>query len=335
MELLLVTILLALVYAILLRVYFKLADRYGILDIPNNRSSHAYHTIRGAGIIFPVGMLAGILWGNMEMAIYFSLALMALSVVSFIDDVKGLSSTLRFMVHVVAGLLLAVQLWPLSYSYVVSLIVVCAVVVFVNGFNFMDGINGITGIYSMVILTSFFLVNHYITNFINAELIISTFMAVAVFGFFNFRKRAVCFAGDVGSVTMAFLIVFMLSFLMITSKGVYYLVFVSVYLIDFGSTILHRIWLGEKISEPHRKHLYQLLVNEKGHAHMKVAGIYGLVQFFVNVIMVLILINYQSSIIPYLAASIILVLLTTVYLYFRIRYFHLHTAVVKHTNQVT
>ena len=204
MNTLIISITLIGVYTVLLLAYFKIANKYGILDRPNSRSSHSYHTIRGAGLIFLIGIIFGMVWSKELFPIYFTIGLVSLSIVSFIDDVKGLSSAIRFIVHLLAGVLLAMQLWPISQSLVLSVILVVAVAIFVNGFNFMDGINGITGIYSIVLLVSVFLTNYLVVDFIDSNLLLAAFLSIAVFGFFNFRKRAVCFAGDVGSVPIAF-----------------------------------------------------------------------------------------------------------------------------------
>ncbi len=308
----------------LLKLYFKVAVKYRILDIPNNRSSHLYYTIRGGGIIFLPGIVSGFIWSGNFFHVLIFIGLFAMALVSFLDDIKGLSASVRFVIHIISATLLVIHFWHQNDSILLSFLLIIGTVVFVNGFNFMDGINGITGIYSMVVLFSIFLTSIFVVEIFDFRIILGAFIALAVFGYYNFRKKAKCFAGDVGSVTMAFFIIFLLAELVICTGQYYYLLFVSVYIIDFGVTVIHRIILGEKISQPHRKHLYQLLVNEKKINHMKVAGLYGIIQLIVNVLLVLVLYYSQNQHTPYLMSGIFLLILVVIYLYYRNSYFHLH-----------
>lgn len=320
MQLFFISVGLLAVLFLVINIYFKLAAHYGIMDIPNNRSSHTHKTIRGAGIIFPVGMVAGLIWAGPDYPFFFLGGLLLVATISFIDDVKNLSGSVRFAVHLLAALLFAIEIWGFHQSWVLGILIIIALAVLVNGFNFMDGINGITGIYSIVALLSFLIVNSLLLEFTDSKLLIGVLLSVLVFGFYNFRKRAACFDGDVGSVSMAFFLLYLLALLILQTKELYYLLFISVYLIDFGFTILHRLWLGEKIWQPHRKHLYQLLVNEGGKRHLVVAGYYGILQFLVNGILILLILNSGSVWMLYFSSAFILLLLAFGYWLLRIRY---------------
>jgi len=148
----------------------------------------------------------------------------------------------------------------------------------VNAYNFMDGINGITGLYSIAVLASLQYVNLWYGNFVHPDLIWFPMIASAVFLFFNFRKRARCFAGDVGSVAIAFWIVTLLLLLIIKTENLIWLGFLMVYGVDTVMTIFHRIYLKQNIMEAHRLHFYQILANECGISHLWVSIIYFIVQ---------------------------------------------------------
>lgn len=146
-----------------------------------------------------------------------------------------------------------------------------------NAFNFMDGINGITGGYSMAVLVSLWYVNNYQIFFVDNDLIYIVFIALLVFNFFNFRIKAKCFSGDVGAVSIAFILIFILGMLIIKTD-LSYIAFLLVYGVDSVLTIVHRILLKENITEPHRMHLYQLLSNELKVPQLLVSTIYAVLQ---------------------------------------------------------
>ena len=102
--------------------------------------------------------------------------------------------------------------------------------------------------------------------------------SVLVFCFFNFRKKAKCFAGDVGSVSIAFIILFLMGRLIIKTEDSSWIVLLCVYGVDSVLTIVHRLMLHENIGLPHRKHLYQIMANELKVPHVVVSSIYMVVQ---------------------------------------------------------
>jgi len=257
--------------------YFRLADRFNIVDKPNERSSHSTITLRGGGIIFPI---AGVLYFCFFGCVYplFLIGLLLIAAVSFVDDVQPLPNRIRITVHFIALFLMFVQ-WefPLQYPWFVPLaLIFCAGII--NAWNFMDGINGITGGYSFVVLTGLAFVNSFQREFVDANLINVVLLSLIVFNFFNFRTKAKCFAGDVGAVTIAFVIVFVLGLLMFTEGDGSAICFVAVYGVDSVMTILYRLMLRENIFKPHRRHLYQLLANERRIPHIYVSLLYSAVQ---------------------------------------------------------
>lgn len=264
--------------------YFPIADHYNIIDHPNERSSHSAVTIRGGGVIFLFAALAAVI---MHPAYWLPvLALFMVGIISFIDDRITLSSKIRLVVHLAATTLFFVYLDVFFLPLYESLFLYFVVIGIINAYNFMDGINGITGCYSLVVLAGLQYVNLKLA-FIQEDMIWLPMIACGVFLYFNFRKKARCFAGDVGSITIAFWIVMLLIKLILLTNNWSYILFLSVYGTDSVLTIIHRIWLKQNVFKPHRLHLYQIMANERKMPHLWVSLGYmllqgGIIFFIVN-----------------------------------------------------
>jgi len=260
--------------------YFKVADKYNIIDKPNERSSHTRITLRGGGVVFYFGALVYFLTSGFEYP-WFMLALTFVAIISFIDDIRSTSQKLRLVFHFSAMALMFYQwgLFSLSWWWIIIALIICTGII--NAYNFMDGINGITGGYSLVVLLSLAYINEEVTPFVEQDLIYTVIMSVLVFCFFNFRKKARCFAGDVGSVSIAFILLFLLGKLIIQTGDFSWIILLSVYGVDSVLTIFHRLMLHENIGLPHRKHLYQLMANELRIPHVAVSVIYMVLQFLI------------------------------------------------------
>ena len=260
--------------------YFKVADKYNIIDKPNERSSHTRVTLRGGGVVFYFGALVYFLPSGFEYP-WFMLALTFVAIISFIDDIRSTSQKLRLVFHFSAMALMFYQwgLFSLSWWWIIIALIICTGII--NAYNFMDGINGITGGYSLVVLLSLAYINEEVTPFVEQDLIYTVIMSVLVFCFFNFRKKARCFAGDVGSVSIAFILLFLLGKLIIQTGDFSWIILLSVYGVDSVLTIFHRLMLHENIGLPHRKHLYQLMANELRIPHVVVSVIYMVLQFLI------------------------------------------------------
>lgn len=267
--------------------YFKIADKFNIIDKPNERSSHDYITIRGGGIIYWVAALFYLAFNFSTISIWFFIGVTLIAGVSFWDDVQELGQKVRLLFHLlamscafyIAGVFGAYPWWTIVIGYIVFIGIV-------NAYNFMDGINGITGLYSIAVLASLQYVNLVYGNFVNPDFIWYPMIASVVFLFFNFRGRAKAFAGDVGSVTIAFWIVLLLLMLIIKTNNLIWLSFLIVYGVDTILTILHRIYLKENIMEAHRLHFYQIMANEKGMPHRLVSMIYFVAQLICSAIII-------------------------------------------------
>ena len=260
--------------------YFGVADKFNIIDKPNERSSHTVITLRGGGVIFYFGALLYFILSGFAYR-WFFLGLTMMTVVSFLDDVFTLSNKIRLLIHFASVLLMAYQLDVFVMPWYYLLITFIVVVGVINAYNFMDGINGITACYSLAVGGLLMLVNDEV-GFVAQDLLTYSMLGVLVFAFFNFRTKAKCFAGDVGSVAIAYILLFSLGALIIQTGNLLYFLFLTLYGIDAVWTIIRRLYLKENIFEAHRSHLYQFLGNEAGVNKLLISFLYGAIQFIIG-----------------------------------------------------
>lgn len=312
-------------------VYFKIADKFNIIDKPNERSSHSSIVLRGGGIIFSLAM---VVWavlmyvqGHGSLVVNylpFLIGLLMVATVSFWDDVQSLPDSVRLMVQFIA---MALMFWSMDimhwemWWFVCLALIVC--VGATNVINFMDGINGITAGYALAVLLPLLLVNTH-QGFIEQSYLMLAIIGVLVFCVFNFRPKgkAKCFAGDVGSISIAFILLFAIGRLIALTQDVTYLIFLLVYGVDGCFTICHRIMLHENLGEAHRKHAYQLMANELKIGHVKVTSLYMLLQLIVSLGFIYLCPNTHLAHWIYLVAAGIF--LGIVYILFKKKYYHLH-----------
>lgn len=289
--------------------YLKMADKFNIIDKPNHRSSHTIPTIRGGGILFYLGCLIFFIWSEFQYP-YFFIGVSLVALISFMDDILTLSSSVRLPFQFLAvglsfyeiGMIPEMGLWILPFFILgVGLI---------NEYNFMDGINGITGFYSIVTLGGLFIINEEI-QVVNKDLLLYVLMSVIVFGFYNFRKKARMFAGDIGSISMAVLICFVGASIIYKTHSPIILLLISVYSVDAILTVIYRKSIGEKLTEPHRKHIYQKMVHTAKMPHLTVSIIYALLQMVINVI---VLYTYKLDL-TIQFATLVVVILFLIFLY--------------------
>ena len=315
-------------------VYFRIADKCNIIDKPNERSSHSTIVLRGGGIIFTLSMIAWavlMLIQGKDILSYlpFLIGLLLVAGISFVDDIHSLPDGLRMAVQILSTLLMfwsvgiytAIGPWWLMALVAVVALFFC--VGATNFINFMDGINGITAAYSFAMLLPILLMNRGL-GFIEESYLIVAILGVIVFSIFNFRPKgkAKCFAGDVGSIGIAFIILFALGRLMLATKDVTYIVFFLVYGIDGSLTIFHRIMLHENLGQAHRKHAYQLMANELGMSHVTVSLIYMVIQLVISLGFIYLCPNTVLAHWIYLVVAGLV--LAVAYVLFMKKYYHLH-----------
>ena len=321
--------------------YFRIADKCNIIDKPNERSSHSTIVLRGGGIIFMLGLW---IWSWIYGFSYpwFLAAVTLIAGVSFVDDIRSLPDLVRLVAQFVAMGLTLFELFCMLGQFLESAswwmvvaFVVMGMVIFVgasNIINFMDGINGITGGYAAAVLVPLLIVNegamlkavNGAVSFVPSSLIITVLLADVVFCLFNFRQKgkAKCFAGDVGSIGIAFLLLFLIGGLVMMTGDVTYFIFLLVYGVDGCLTICHRIMLHENLGEAHRKHAYQLMANELKIGHVTVSLIYMGIQLVISLGFIYLIPNTIVAHWVYLVGMF--VMLAVAYVLFKKKYYHLH-----------
>lgn len=295
---------------IIMLLYFKAANHFNIIDRPNERSSHAEITLRGGGIIFWFSSLLYFIQ-HVQSNYFFFTGITLVSLVSFWDDIQSLSNKIRILIHFIAitfvfydlGVINLMPIWGVVIIYILA-------IGLINAYNFMDGINGITGLYTLVVMGSLLYVNLKIQVFTDDNFIKYPMIASVVFLFFNYRKKAKCFAGDVGSIAIAFWIIYLFLKLFLETNSVVWTLFLTVYGVDAVCTILHRLYLKQNIFKAHRLHFYQILSNEYKIQHRLVALFYAVAQIVISVVVVF-LYNKVSDALLFVIVTIPVVLIYT------------------------
>lgn len=310
-------------------VYFKIADHFNIIDKPNERSSHSTIVLRGGGIIFSLSMIVWAVMmvvqgGDIVPYLPFLIGLVIICGVSFWDDVHSLPDNVRLVAQFTAMALMfwsmGIMHWNMWWFVIIALIVCVGAT---NIINFMDGINGITAGYAMAVLLPLLLLNRTL-GFIEESYLVVALIGVLVFCIFNFRPKgkAKCFAGDVGSIGIAFIMLFAIGKLIVKTSDITYLIFLLVYGIDGVLTICHRILLHENLGEAHRKHAYQLMANELKMSHVVVSILYMVLQLVVSLGFIYLCPNTILAHWIYLVAAGII--MAVAYVLFKRKYYHLH-----------
>lgn len=331
-------------------VYFRIADKCNIIDKPNQRSSHSTIVLRGGGIIFLIGAWVWSLFFGFDYP-WFLAGLTLVAGVSFVDDIRSLPDSVRLVAQFAAAAMAFYQLdilhWDMWWIVLVALIVYVGAT---NVINFMDGINGITAGYALAVLVPLGLLNtnyqelamNLATNyssivtsdgvFVDQSLIVASIIAAIVFCIFNFRPKgkAKCFAGDVGSIGIAFIMLFLLGNVIIKTEDITWLIFLLVYGVDGCLTIVHRIMLHENLGEAHRKHAYQIMANELKIGHVKVTLLYMAMQLAVSLGFIYLCPNTALCHWMYFVGA--LAVLAIAYVLFMKKYYHLHEEYLRMLN---
>jgi UDP-N-acetylmuramyl pentapeptide phosphotransferase/UDP-N-acetylglucosamine-1-phosphate transferase len=306
-------------------VYFRIADRFNIIDKPNARSSHTKVVLRGGGVIFTIALWIWSIWyGFPEPWLLVAVTLAA--GVSFVDDIHSLPDSLRLVVQFAAMIMI---LYPVAMNtefplWVKLAILVGALIFSVGGtniFNFMDGINGITAGYALAMVIPLYLLNLKYA-FMDGSLLVVMGLSLLVFSLFNFRTKARCFAGDVGSIGMALFLVFCVSRLMYVTGDVTWIVLYLLYSVDGVLTVCHRIMLHENLGKAHRKHVYQLMANELKMPHVVVSTIYMVIQLVISLIAIYLIPDTTAA--HWIYFGVMSLVLGLGYIAFKMKYYHLH-----------
>lgn len=259
----------------------RLLTHGGFLDMPGERSSHVRPTPKGGGVGMVLAFAAVAVARDVPMHLW--LPLCALAALSFANDLRGIAPDRRLAAQVLAAAVTLGGAWwfgSIAWSGILLLPAVLFVVGTTNCFNFMDGINGIAGICGVTALSG--LIAYGVM--VDAQLLLPVAAVIGgVIGFLPFNMpRARLFMGDAGSIFLGFL--FAVTICISSRSWTEFFVLASFlypFYADESVTMAERIWRGESLMQPHRRHLYQFLANELGVAHWKVSAGYGLVQLVV------------------------------------------------------
>ncbi len=255
--------------------------RVGIVDNPDDRRLHKQTTPTGGGIAVMASFIFGFViidyaLFELSYSLYILLPLLILAAISFYDDIKELPPAFRFFVHLAASsyiaynLLLPYQLFHGELSYWADFVIAfIALAGFMNIYNFMDGIDGITASESIHLSTTILILctlRHEVI--IHSELIsiiaALILMCSIAFIIYNWHPAHI-FIGDVGTITIGMLLG--LCLMLIAASGVKLFVSVIIaslyYLGDGGLTILIRIMKREKIWLPHVNHFFQQAIRQR------------------------------------------------------------------------
>jgi Fuc2NAc and GlcNAc transferase len=297
----------------------KVAVRNKFLSLPNERSLHDKPVPQGGGIAIVIVWYAGIsLLFFMELLdrpLYLSLLCgILLAFVSLADDIIGLSPLIRLIIHfltAISAFALLGGLRPLilpdihfNYMYVVYPLAIIGMVWFINLFNFMDGSDGFASLEAIMVSSVMLLMSG---NFVNLILIAS----VAGFLYWNWPKAKI-FMGDVGSTQLGFILVVLGIYFHNTLRFsiLNWIMLTSPFWFDATLTLYRRWRNGEKLSQAHRKHIYQRII-QSGFSHKKV----NLYLFLVNAFIIIMILIYREIKI----LQIPLFILSLVFFYFLTR----------------
>ena len=261
--------------------YLQVARHFGLFDKPNERSSHLnLITVRGGGVLFYLAALCALWIGKLDF-FYFYIGLTFIACISFWDDLFTAPKRYRILIHVLAVSLLLVQEGTFIGHWWVFVGLLFMGVGIVNSYNFMDGINGMTAFYSLVTVGTLWYWQAQLPGEYDF-LFPCEFIALLIFSYANARRQAICFAGDVGSISMGFIVLYGLVNTINRSHTYLPILFLAVYGVDSVLTIVHRLYRRQNIVQAHRMHLFQLLVHQFGWPHLRVSALYALLQLGIN-----------------------------------------------------
>lgn len=255
------------------RLAISLLTCYGVVDNPNRRSNHHKATPRGGGIALVVSSLFFLAVYGIDYRLIIAAAVLA--GISFIDDMGGLSIRIRLVAQLGAVVIALPALHGTILPDYVPAALEYAIIIpgwlwFINLTNFMDGIDGITSLQVIMMAIGICLVEAVTPGLPVSLAVHASIIAAATLGFFWFNRHpARIFMGDTGSVTLGFLMGYLL--IMLAENGSFYAAAIlpAYYMGDSGFTLAKRALQGKKIWQAHSEHAYQQAVR-RGSSHTAV-----------------------------------------------------------------
>lgn len=272
--------------------FLKFAHAFGFVAHPNDRSSHGAPTVTAMGVLIPISVIIYNFWRPGDISSGFFYGFLLVSLISFIDDIYFLKHSLRLICQIV-GLGLMIYELPFQSDGVEMISIGLAGMLLgigvINAYNFMDGVNGMLTLHCIAVLLSLLYLNETYSSveglakpFASSAYIINVIVPLVIFSFFNVRAHAKAFIGDVGAISIAFIILQLMFLLLLNSGNYTYLLLFSVFGADAGLTVCYKLILGENIFVPHRDFVFKKLVHIKGLSHLKVSLYYLLFQVLIN-----------------------------------------------------
>lgn len=271
--------------------FMRLGKKLHIGPTVTDRSSHRTFTPTCGGLIWMLGALCAVfMFGNLQNTstwIFFG-GIVVLGLISIVDDIHPLPPIPRLISQFVVMALSFKQLcYPEAFD-IYMIILFCGVGI-INAVNFLDGICGMLALYGLVVTGSImYAVYIYGTPETLWFIPFLSVVLVAQIVFTCFNLRDVIFAGDVGSITLGYIQVFITISLILVARDASLVIFFIVCISDTGLTTVQRLFFGESILEPHRMNIYQRLTTERGMPHIVVSLIYALLQLLIDALYFLI-----------------------------------------------
>ncbi len=310
-------------------VFLRMAHVFGLVAHPNNRSSHGAPTVTGMGVLIPLAVFVYNLWQPNQLGFGFLAGFFMVSIISFIDDVYFLKHSLRLFFQVVS-LMLMIAFLPFQSHGIEALAIGVAALLLgigvINAYNFMDGINGMLALHCLLVLGSLLYLNSTYTSvegvlkpFTDNDLIINLMIPIAIFALFNLRTNAKAFIGDVGAISIAFAILYLMYNLLLVSGNYAYLLLFCIFGADAGLTVIYKLILGENIFVPHRDFVFKKLVHVTDVPHLRVSFYYFVLQGVINAV-VLFAVPKNAKLSSQLSVLFItVVVLVTLYIFMQAR----------------
>lgn len=273
----------------------RFALKNKIISIPNKRSLHIVPTPHGGGLAIVISWYIGIsilfLYAKIEKNLYFALLSgVILTLVSLINDLKGLKPIIRLIFHFVTAIIAFIMLGGLrqlvipgiemNYMFLIYPFAIIGMVWFINLFNFMDGVDGFASLEAITICLVLFFLTGSIINLILLACVLG-------FLFWNWPKSRI-FMGDVGSTQLGFILIVLGIYFHNTYKFsiLNWIMLSSPFWFDATLTLFRRWRNSEKLSVAHKKHAYQRIV-QAGFSHLKVNIWLIIINLFVFIIILI------------------------------------------------
>lgn len=257
--------------------------RWGFGDFPNDRSSHTNAIPKGGGVgLLATCVLCSVL---LKFPLWFTLSATIVSLISFYDDKNEISPLLRLCIQFSCSMIFFIAYVNIKQDFLLFALLpplALYIVGTTNLYNFMDGINGIAALTGIIAFCMLALYGH--SSGTKKEYVIFCLcISFACVGFLPFNLvNAKVFMGDVGSILLGYL--FAIMAVLMSSNIVDFICmtgFLFMFYADEITTMVVRIRNGDQIGRAHRKHIYQLLVNEHGIKHWTVSLLYSAIQIMI------------------------------------------------------